>query len=298
MFHGIYTPIITTFHSDGSLDIKSLAKLAERLVGDGVAGLVPLGTTGEASALDAKERALVVETCAKAVAGTNVELIVGVGSNSTAQTIEHIEEVLPYSPDGFLVVTPYYVRPSEKGIIAHFAAVADAAKEADADVMLYNIPARTGRYVSTEGLLACAQHKNITGVKQAAGSIDEETVKLLAQAPDDFSVLCGDDAFIAPMTLLGGQGAVAATSHFLTEKFIELVHSASSGDIARTRELHEKLLPVVRTGFAEPNPAVFKATLELLGEIECGFVRLPLVMSSKEAALACFDAVQAAEAAQ
>ncbi len=291
MFHGIYVPVVTPFHADGSLDVKSLAKLAERLVADGVAGLVPLGTTGEASALNTQERALVVETCAKAVAGTNVELVVGAGTNATSTTIDRMEEMLPYSPDAFLIVTPYYVRPSEEGIIAHFLAVADAAQETDADVMLYNIPARTGRYVSTQALLTCATHERITGVKQAVGGIDDETVTLLAQAPDDFSVLCGDDSFVGPMTMLGGHGAVAATAHLATKTWVELVDAAAAGDVARTRELHESLLPVVAAGFLEPNPVVFKAALELLGEIESSFVRLPLVPASKEAALACVEAV-------
>lgn len=293
MFHGIYVPVVTPFHSDGSLDVASLAKLAERLVSDGVAGLVPLGTTGEASALNAKERALVVETCAKAVAGTNVELVVGAGTNATSTTLDHMEEVLPYSPDAFLIVTPYYVRPSEEGIIAHFMAVADAANEADADVMLYNIPARTGRYVSTQGLLMCATHDRIRGVKQAVGGIDDETITLLANAPDDFSVLCGDDAFIAPMTLLGAHGAVAASAHLATKEWVALVDAAASGNVAKANELHKKLLPIVSAGFAEPNPVVFKAALAASGEIETDFVRLPLIPASKEATSRCMDVVNA-----
>lgn len=293
MFEGIYVPVVTPFHSDGSLDVASLSKLSERLVADGVAGLVPLGTTGEASALNASERALVVETCAKAVAGTSVELVVGAGTNSTSSTIERMEEFLNYSPDSFLIVTPYYVRPSEEGIIAHFLAVADAADKAGVDVMLYNIPARSGRYVSTDGLLEAAKHSRITGVKQAAGGIDDETVKLLAQAPDSFSVLAGDDAFIAPVTLLGGKGAVAASAHLATRSWVDMVKTGLQGDVASTIELHEKLLPIVGSAFAEPNPTVFKGVLAALGEIESDFVRLPLLPAKKQSVDACVTALKA-----
>lgn len=284
MFHGIYVPVVTPFHSDGSLDLESLSRLAERLVTEGVAGLVPLGTTGEVSALTVQERALVVETCAKAVAGTTTELVVGAGTNSTATTIEHMNEVLEYSPDSFLIVTPYYVRPSEEGIVAHFLTVADAAHEVNADIMLYNIPARSGRYVSTQSVLTLASHQRITGIKQAVGGIDDETVRLLAHAPDQFSVLGGDDAFVAPMTLLGGHGAVAASAHLATRLWVQLVDAATDHDVARTNEIHKQLLPIVSAGFAEPNPTVFKSALAALGEIESDFVRLPLVPARKESA--------------
>jgi 4-hydroxy-tetrahydrodipicolinate synthase len=293
MFHGIYVPVVTPFHSDGSLDLVSLAKLCERLVADGIAGLLPLGTTGEASALDSSERALVIETCAKAVAGTNVELVVGVGTNATASTLARVEEVAQYGPDALLVVTPYYVRPSEEGILAHFLAVADAANDIDADVMLYNIPARTGRNVSTEGLLSVATHGRINGVKQAVGGIDEATAQLLAHSPGTFSVLAGDDAFIAPMCFLGGEGGVSASAHLATPLWVEMVKAATTGDVPRARELHEMLLGIVSTGFAEPNPTVFKGVLAATGEIETDFVRLPLVPARKETIDACVAALPA-----
>ncbi len=291
MFQGIYVPVVTPFHKDGSLDLPSLNKLADRLVADGVAGIVPLGTTGEASALDAQERSLVVETCAKAVAGTQTELVVGAGTNSTRSTIEHMAELQNFDIDAFLIVTPYYVRPSEEGILAHFAAAGDAADEMDADVMLYNIPARTGRYVSTAGLLTCATHKRILGVKQAVGGLDEETVKLLANVPEHFSVLAGDDAFIAPLTILGGKGGVSASAHLATPLWVEMVDCVLSGDIARALEIHSQLLGIVNTGFFEPNPVVFKGVLAATGEIESDFVRLPLVPAKTESIQACLSAL-------
>lgn len=292
MFSGIYVPVVTPFKEDSSVDVASLSKLAERIVADGAKGLLPLGTTGEASALNAAERLLVVETCAKAVAGTSTQLVIGAGTNSTATTLERIQEFGEYSPDGFLIVTPYYVRPSEQGIIEHFSTVGDVAASMNAELMLYNIPARTGRYVSTEGLLACANHKNITGVKQAVGSIDEQTINLVANAPQDFSVLCGDDKFMVPLMLMGAKGAVAATSHFATKSWVDLYHACADGEVSRAVELHEKLLPVVSTAFAEPNPTVIKGALAAMGEIESDFVRLPLVPGSKEAISSCVEAIR------
>ncbi len=293
MFQGIYLPVITPFKSDGSLDIKSLSKLCERLVADGVAGLLPLGTTGEASALDSSERALVIETCAKAVSGTDVELVIGVGTNSTATTISRIEEVAQYDPDAVLVVTPYYVRPSEEGIIAHFLSAAEAADEIDADVMLYNIPARTGRYVSTNSLLAAATHKRINGVKQAVGGIDDETIALLASPRPSFSVLAGDDAFIAPVCFLGGDGGVSASAHLATPMWVKMVDHARAGETAEALEIHERLIGIVSTGFIEPNPSVFKGVLAATGEIESDFVRLPLVPAKKESIDSCLEVLKA-----
>jgi 4-hydroxy-tetrahydrodipicolinate synthase len=263
--------------------VNSLSKLCDRLVADGIAGLLPLGTTGEASSLTTEERHLVVETCAKAVAGSNTQLVIGVGTNSTATTIEHMKEVADFHPDGLLVVTPYYVKPSEEGILAHFAAVADVADQMSSDVMLYNIPGRTAKEVSTAGLLKAAQHSRIAGVKQSLGSITDATMQLLAEAPDDFSVMSGDDGLAAALCLMGGKGAVAASAHLATSSWVQMVDAAIAGDAHTTRELQKKLVGIVQAGFAEPNPVVFKGALAAMGEIESGFVRLPQLPASSDA---------------
>ncbi|MFN8015279.1 MAG: 4-hydroxy-tetrahydrodipicolinate synthase [Acidimicrobiia bacterium] len=295
MFKGIYVPVVTPFHSDGTLDEVSLAKLCESLVEKNIAGLLPLGTTGEASSLNAAERALVVETCSKAIAGTSTQLVIGAGTNSTATTIERVKEYESYSPDGFLIVTPYYVRPSEEGILAHFEQVADVANGMDADVMLYNIPARSGRYVSTNGLLSAAKHERIKGVKQAVGGIDEETIKLLSNADENFSVLGGDDAFIAPICMLGGKGGVCASAHIATGLWVEMVDAVQNGDFSHALEIHKALVPVVNAGFGEPNPVVFKGALAAMGVIESDFVRLPLLQAKNESISSLIKAANAKE---
>lgn len=286
MFEGVYVPVITPFFEDGSLDLASLSKLCERLVSQDVAGIVPLGTTGEASTLNAIERHDVVATCAKQISGTDVELIIGAGTNSTATTLERMDEFAQFNPNAFLIVTPYYVRPSQEGIIAHFLSAAEKAKEIGSDVMLYNIPARTGRNVSSESLLTCASHPNIAGVKQAVGSLDDDTLNLIANTNDEFSILSGDDYLATPMALIGAKGAVSASAHIATALWVEMIDCALNGEAARALEIHKMLLPVIKAGFVEPNPSVFKGALASSGEITSDFVRLPLVPATKESSSA------------
>lgn len=292
MFKGVYVPVVTPFFADGSLDLQSLSKLCDRLVEQNVAGIIPLGTTGEASALNSTERHDVVATCAKAISGTDIELIVGAGTNSTATTIELMESYAQFSPSAFLIVTPYYVRPSEDGIVAHFLATADKANEIGSDIMLYNIPARSGRYVSTRALLTCAEHDRVSGVKQAVGALDEETLNLLANTNEKFSIMAGDDYLAAPITLLGGKGAVSASAHLATNLWVEMVDSALASDSKRALEIHAKLLPLVKAGFAVPNPTVFKGVLASMGEITSDFVRLPLLPASNQSVDSLLDIVK------
>lgn len=286
MFEGVYVPVVTPFFEDGSLDLVSLSKLCERLVSQDVAGIIPLGTTGEASALNASERHEVVATCAKEVSGTDVELLIGAGTNSTATTLERMEEYGEFNADAFLIVTPYYVRPSEEGIIAHYLTVAEKANEMGIDIMLYNVPARTGRSISSEGLITCGTHPRITGVKQAVGSLDDDTLNLIANTTDEFAILSGDDYLAAPMALIGAKGAVAASAHIATSLWVEMIDCALNGEAARALDIHKQLLPIVRAGFAEPNPTVFKGALAASGEITSDFVRLPLIPATKESSQA------------
>ena len=286
MFEGVYVPVVTPFFEDGTLDLTSLSKLCERLVSQDVAGIVPLGTTGEASALNLSERHEVVATCAKEISGTGVELVIGAGTNSTVTTLERMDEFAEFNPEAYLIVTPYYVRPSEDGIMAHFLTCAEKANEIGSDVMLYNVPARTGRGISSEGLLTCGTHPRVTGVKQAVGSLDDDTLNLIANATDEFAILSGDDYLAAPMALIGAKGAVAASAHIATPLWVEMIDCALNGDAARALELHKLLLPVAKAGFAEPNPTVFKGALAAAGEISSDFVRLPLIPAKKESSQA------------
>ncbi|MEI8001529.1 MAG: 4-hydroxy-tetrahydrodipicolinate synthase [Actinomycetes bacterium] len=288
---GVYVPLITPFAADGSVDLGALEGLAHGYLDAGVTGLVPLGTTGEAPLLDAAEKWAVVDLCARVGRERGAQVIVGSGTNSTATTITATAEfgAIPGVTHAMLVV-PYYVRPSQAGIVEHLATAASASP---VPVVVYNIPVRTGRVLEVAGMLELAAHPNVVGVKQAVDGIDLATLEILAGAPEGFALLGGDDPYLFPTVLLGGTGAICASAHVCTERFVAMIECALAGRIAEGRAHHEALLPVVRACFAEPNPAVFKAVLHAQGKIRTPDLRLPLLAASSDArdrALAAVDA--------
>ena len=288
---GVYVPLITPFAADGSVALDSVEQLCHDYLEAGSAGIVALGTTGESSALDAAEQRSVIDACARVCAERDAQLIVGAGTNSTAKTVAAVE-ALAGTPAlaAALIVVPYYVRPSEAGIIAHYEAVAAASP---VPVVVYNIPVRTGRTLGPAGMLHLARHENIAGVKQAVGALDPDTLEILAGAPDDFSVLGGDDPFLLPTVLMGGAGAICASAHVCTERFVAMIDCGLAGKVDDGRAHAEALLPVVQACFAEPNPAVFKGVLHAQGRIPTADVRLPLVAASSAAVAAAVSAVDA-----
>jgi 4-hydroxy-tetrahydrodipicolinate synthase len=275
---GLLVPLVTPFDARGAVDLVALERLAGEVLDDGADGLVALATTAEASSLSADERDAVLEVCAAVAGPRGVPLLAGAGTNDTRTTIAR-HEALVASPDvtASLAVVPYYVRPSEAAIVAHFQAV---AARSPVPVVVYNIPYRTGRGLGAAALLELAATENVVGVKQAVGGVDADTLELLASAPEDFAVLCGDDAFMAPIILLGGAGAVAASGHLCTERFAALVAAARAGDAAAAREHAEAVLALVLALFAEPSPAVLKAALHAAGRIATPDVRMPLLNAS------------------
>jgi 4-hydroxy-tetrahydrodipicolinate synthase len=288
---GVYVPLITPFAADGSVALDAVTLLCHEYLDAGATGIVALGTTGETSALTSEEKRSVIDACATVCTERAAQLIVGAGTNNTATTIEGVK-ALEGTPSlvATLIVVPYYVRPSEAGIVAHFKAVADASP---VPVVLYNVAFRTGRNISAAGLLEAAQHPNIVGVKQAAAGLDLDTLELLAGAPDDFAVLGGEDPLLFPVTVMGGAGAICASAHVCTERFVAMIECGLAGKVDDGRAHAEALLPVVTALFAEPNPAVFKGVLHAQGRIPTADVRLPLVNASDEAvqrALAAIDA--------
>ena len=289
LLEGVYVALVTPFAADGSVAIDAVEGLAHEMFDAGVAGIVALGSTGEAAALEADEQQAVIDACSRVCAARNGQLIVGAGTNNTAKTIAATQRL-----DGVaaitaaLIVVPYYVRPSEAGIVAHFRAVADASP---VPLVLYNIPVRTGRNLGPAGMLELAQHPNIVGVKQAVNALDAETLQILAAAPADFSVLGGDDPFFFPTVLMGGAGAISAAAHLCTERFVAMIECGLAGKVEDGRAHAEVLLDVAQKGFAEPNPAVFKGVLHAQGRIPTPDVRLPLVNASDDAVQRALDAV-------
>ncbi len=292
LLRGLYVPLVTPFTSSGEVALDAVEQLASEYLDAGATGIVALGSTGEASALDASEKQAVVDTCARVCATRGAQLVVGAGTNNTAATIAAVES-LRGTPalTAILVVVPYYVRPPEDGIVAHFEAVAEASP---VPLVLYNIPYRTGRVLSAPNVLKLAANRNIAGLKQAVGGLDADTLQILAGAPHDFAVLCGDDAYIYPTMLMGGAGAIAAASHLCTPRFVAMVECGLAGKLDDGRAHAEALLPVVQAGFSEPNPCVFKAALHAQGRIPSPDVRLPLINASASALRRALDAVDAA----
>jgi 4-hydroxy-tetrahydrodipicolinate synthase len=278
---GVFVPMVTPFAADGSVDLRCLEALTAGVVRDGAAGVVALATTGEPHMLDEGERAAVVDVIAGVCASTGATLVVGAGTNDTRTTIER-HEALAEVPgvQASLAVVPYYVRPSETAVVRHFQVVAERSP---VPLIVYNIPYRTGRGLGAPALLDLAATANVAGVKQAVGGIDADTLTVLAEAGDRFAMLGGDDAFLFPLVLMGATGAIAASSHLCTRRFVEMIACGRNGDVAMGRSHAEALLPLVRALFAEPSPAVIKAALQLEGRIPTADVRMPMSPASAAA---------------
>ncbi len=286
---GTWVPLITPFDATGAVDTAAIERLCHAYLHAGVTGIVALGTTGEASALDADEKRTVIDTITRVCAAAGSRVIVGTGTYNTRDTIESTRalEGLP-AVVAALVVVPYYVRPSEEGIVAHYRAV---AAESPVPLVAYNIPARTGRGLGAASLLELAHTPNIAGVKQAVATLDADTLELLANIPHGFSVLGGEDTLLFPLMCMGAHGTICASSHVCTDQFVAMIECGLAGKVEDGRAHAEALLPVVRALFAEPNPAVFKGVLHTQGKIATPDVRLPLVNASDAAIDRCLEAI-------
>ena len=290
--HGVWIPLITPFDKSGAVDVPTIERLCNEYLGDGAAGIVALGTTGESPALDADEKRAVIDACARVCAERGAPLIVGTGTNNTRATIAATRalEGVP-SVVGALVVVPYYVRPSEAAIVEHYRAVAEASP---VPIVAYNIPIRTGRGLGAPALLELAAVPNVAGVKQAVAALDVDTLEVLAAAPSGFSMLSGDDYLAFPMVCTGAVGGITASAHVCTARWVALVECGLAGKVDEGRHHHDALLPVVQTGFAEPNPAVWKGVLHAQGRIATPDVRMPMANASTAAVDRCLAAIDRA----
>jgi 4-hydroxy-tetrahydrodipicolinate synthase len=291
---GVYIPIITPFAEDGSVAIDALERLCHEYLDAGAAGIVALGTTGESTALDAGEKRAVIDACSKVCAERSSQLIVGAGTNNTRVTRQAVKE-LAGTPAlvATLIVVPYYVRPSEAGVLAHFR---DVAGVSPVPIVIYNIAIRTGRHLSAAGVAQLANAPNFAGIKQAATGLDLDTLELLRATNhvDGFSVLGGEDPFLFPLVLMGGVGTICASAHVCTPRFVEMIECGLAGKVDEGRAHAEALLPVTQALFAEPNPAVFKGVLHAQNRIPTADVRLPLLNASSDAIQRALDAIVAA----
>jgi 4-hydroxy-tetrahydrodipicolinate synthase len=273
-FSGVYTALVTPFREDGALDESGLRRLVRRQIAGGVAGLVPCGTTGEAVTLDPDEHERVVAAVVEEAraATRRVRVIAGCGSNDTKKSQDLAERCRRAGADALLVVTPYYNKPTPRGLVAHFKAVADAGR---LPVVLYNVPGRTGLNMQPETVLELAKDPRIVAVKEASGSLDQ-ACEILRARPAGFAVLSGEDSLAVPMIACGAEGVIAVVSNEAPALYSELIAAALEGDRARAAELQARIFPLMKANFRESNPIPAKWALERLGLIG-GALRLPLV---------------------
>ena len=269
MFEGLYTALVTPFR-EGRVDEAALRELVEWQIEAGIDGLVPVGSTGESATLTHAEHGQVIEVVVQAARG-RVSVIAGTGSNSTAEATAFTAHAKEAGADGALLISPYYNKPSQEGIVAHYAAVAAATRF---PLIVYNIPGRTGSNILPETLARLALQPHIVAVKEACGDIDQ-IGRVVAECPDDFEVLSGDDGMTLPILALGGKGVISVTSNVAPEKMLALVRACVAGDFKKAREVHFGLLPLFDALFCETNPIPVKAALDLMGRIGPE-IRLPM----------------------
>lgn len=275
-FGTVLTAMVTPFRaSDGELDLPAAQALAEHLVGHGSDGLVINGTTGEAPTTSDAEKQLLLRAVVEAV-GDRAHVVAGVGTNDTRHTCELAREAEKAGAHALLVVTPYYNRPPQSGLIAHFTAVADAT---DLPVMLYDIPVRSGVPIQTETLVQLASHERIVAVKDAKGDLQASS-QVLAQT--DLVYYSGDDAMTLPLLSVGAVGVVGVATHLIGEQMAAMVAAYSSGDVTTARQLHHRLQPAFTGFFRTQGVITTKAALTLAGLPGGGPVRAPLVEATPD----------------
>ena len=276
MFKGSIVAIVTPF-SNGKVDEKKLRDLIEFQIKNGTSGIVPCGTTGESATLSFEEHDRVIEITIEQ-AKKRVPVIAGTGSNSTEEAIMLTRHAEKAGADASLQVSPYYNRPTQRGLYEHFKAIANSVK---IPIILYNIASRTGVNIEPETIAKLAQDcKNIVGVKEASGSLDQMSrVKLLC--PSNFDLISGDDSLTLPVLGIGGTGIISVVANIVPKDVSDLVAEFEKGNIEKAKQLHYKLLPLIKAMFLETNPIPIKTAMGLLGMCEPD-LRLPMCAMSPE----------------
>jgi 4-hydroxy-tetrahydrodipicolinate synthase len=287
---GCGTALITPFRKDGAIDEKALRALVDWQIAEGIHFLVPCGSTGEAATMTPAEHRRIVEITVEQAKG-RVPIVAGAGSNDTAKAVAMSKEMKAAGATHLLHVSPMYNKPPQRGIIAHFERVAGAT---DLPVIVYNVPGRTGSNIEAKTTLALARIPNVVAVKEASGNLGQIT-DVLAQRPDDFSVLSGDDEMTLAVMAAGGDGVISVVSNATPKKMAQLCDAALKSDFACARKLHFELLAWMRAAFIESNPLPVKAAMAMLGRAENN-LRLPLVPLSDANADAVRSALRAAGA--
>ncbi len=273
---GTGVALVTPFHKDGSIDFKAFRKLIDRAIDGGVEYLVPLGTTGESVTLTKDEKRAVLDIVIE-VNEDRVPVVLGLGGNNTQEILHNMEDIDFSGIDAILSVSPYYNRPSQRGIYQHYKLIANSAP---VPVILYNVPARTGSNMDADTTLELAHDiKNIIGIKEASGNV-EKAMKIIKGKPKDFLVISGDDALALPLIACGGDGVISVYANAVPKDFSEMVRSALEGNFEKARKLHYKHIDMIHSIFVDGNPAGVKGLLSVMN-ICSEFLRLPLVHVTK-----------------
>jgi 4-hydroxy-tetrahydrodipicolinate synthase len=270
---GCATALVTPFTATGDVDVDQLRKLVEFQIAGGVRLLVPCGTTGESATMTDEEDQLVIRTTVEVAQG-RARVIAGTGSNSTAAAIEYSKTARDIGADAVLSVAPYYNKPTQEGLYAHFRAIAESVP--DVPVVIYNVPGRTSSNIAASTCVRLAREvENIVAVKEASGNLSQ-IMEILRGRPEGFKVISGDDSLTLPMISLGADGLISVASNEIPDLMSRMVDLALAGNLAEARELHYRVLPLMEANFIESSPGPVKAVMAMMGLIDENF-RLPLV---------------------
>jgi 4-hydroxy-tetrahydrodipicolinate synthase len=270
---GVGVALVTPFKEDGAVDYAALQKLLEHIIAGGVNYIVVSGTTGEPSTMTATEKSELRSFIIKQVAG-RVALVLGIGGNNTAAVIDEIRSTDLNGFDSILSISPYYTKPNQRGIYAHFAEI---AKASPLPVILYNVPGRTSRNIEPATIISLANDfHNIVAVKEASGNTSQ-IMSIIENKPDDFMVISGDDALTVPMMSVGVCGVISVVANVAPAETVQMVNAAAKGDFKEASRLHYKLLDLMGALFEDGSPAGAKAALKMIGITQSETLRLPLV---------------------
>lgn len=273
---GIWLPIITPF-KDGEIDYVSYKRLIEFYSSKGIAGIIPNGTTGESPTIEDNELETLIE---KTIAFNtkNLPIYFGLGGNNTSKIVKQLKRIEKYDIEGFLSVSPYYSKPDQNGIKAHFEAITDATNK---KIIIYNVPHRTGRNIENATVLELSQIKNIVAVKDSCGDI-MQSMDLILNSPKDFSVLTGEDHMFFLTASLGGDGGILASSHIQTESFVSIFNAIQNNDQKSALQIWRQIETMIPLLFKESNPMPIKYILNQLRLIDSPELRLPLTQISDD----------------
>ncbi|AWB27370.1 4-hydroxy-tetrahydrodipicolinate synthase [Halococcoides cellulosivorans] len=274
-FEGVYPAMTTPFTEDERIDFDQLRANAQRLERAGVDGLVPVGSTGESATLTHDEHVEVIEAVTAAV--EDVPVIAGTGSNNTREALSLSERAVEAGADGLLLISPYYNKPEQSGLIDHYRTIADAI---DCPQIVYNVPSRTGQNVAADTVVELSDHPNIVALKAASGDLGQISEIVERTREQEFVVLSGDDGLTLPMLSIGATGAISVLANLEPERSCAMVGAARAGDFDRARALHHELGPLTRALFVETNPIPVTEAMAIRGH-GTGVVRSPLTRLSE-----------------